>query len=120
MTLGAEEREAHRPPDYQNVGNLKEAIDHGDLVRPLGPADDGNQRPSGLVERAVELGMPAVGITAAADEWSVVRDDALAVSAVATGRLAALASRVPVVPAVIILAVLLAVTLGLISPGVFR
>ena len=40
-----------------------------------------------------------------ADEWSVVRDDALALSAVATGRLAALAARVPVVPAVILLAV---------------
>jgi NADH:ubiquinone oxidoreductase subunit 5 (subunit L)/multisubunit Na+/H+ antiporter MnhA subunit len=63
---------------------------------------------------------PAVGIAAGADEWSVVRDDAVALSAVATGRLAALAARLPVVPAVIILAVLLAITLGLISPGVFR
>ena len=63
---------------------------------------------------------PASGIAAGADEWSVVRDDALAVSAVATGRLAALAARVPVVPAVILLAVLLAVAIGLISPGVFR
>jgi NADH:ubiquinone oxidoreductase subunit 5 (subunit L)/multisubunit Na+/H+ antiporter MnhA subunit len=63
---------------------------------------------------------PAVSIAAAADEWSVVRDDALGLSAVATGRLAALATRVPVVPAVIFLAVVLAVALGLLSPGVLR
>jgi NADH:ubiquinone oxidoreductase subunit 5 (subunit L)/multisubunit Na+/H+ antiporter MnhA subunit len=63
---------------------------------------------------------PAVGIAAGADEWSVVRDDALALSAVATGRLAALAARVPMVPALIFLAVALAVALGLLSPGVFR
>ena len=94
---------------------------------------DGAVRASSQLGRAVDRSVwraqgwagrfmvgPAVGITAAADEWSVVRDDALAVSAVGTGRLAALASRVPVVPAVIILAVLLAVALGLISPGVFR
>jgi NADH:ubiquinone oxidoreductase subunit 5 (subunit L)/multisubunit Na+/H+ antiporter MnhA subunit len=94
---------------------------------------DGAVRASSQLGRAVDRSVwraqgwagrfmvtPAVGIAAAADEWSVVRDDALAVSAVATGRLAALASRVPVVPAVIILAVLLAITLGLISPGVFR
>ncbi|HEY2599454.1 MAG TPA: proton-conducting transporter membrane subunit [Candidatus Dormibacteraeota bacterium] len=63
---------------------------------------------------------PAAGIAAGADQWSITRDDALALSAVATGRLAALAARVPVVPAVILLAVLLAVILGLLSPGVFR
>ena len=63
---------------------------------------------------------PAVSIAAAADEWSIVRDDALGLSAVATGRLAALAARVPVVPAVIFLAVVLAVALGLLSPGVLR
>jgi hypothetical protein len=63
---------------------------------------------------------PAAAIAAGADEWSVVRDDALALSAVATGRLAALAARVAVVPAVILLAVALAVVLGLVSPGVFR
>jgi NADH:ubiquinone oxidoreductase subunit 5 (subunit L)/multisubunit Na+/H+ antiporter MnhA subunit len=63
---------------------------------------------------------PAAGIAAGTDEWSMVRDDALGLSAVATGRLAALAARVPVVPAIILLAVLLAVALGLLSPGVFR
>jgi NADH:ubiquinone oxidoreductase subunit 5 (subunit L)/multisubunit Na+/H+ antiporter MnhA subunit len=63
---------------------------------------------------------PSVSIAAAADGWSVVRDDALGLSAVATGRLAALAARVPVVPAVILLAVLLAVVLGIVSPGVLR
>jgi formate hydrogenlyase subunit 3/multisubunit Na+/H+ antiporter MnhD subunit len=63
---------------------------------------------------------PAVSIAAAADDWSVVRDEAIGLSAVATGRLAALAARVPVVPAVIFLAVLLAVVLGIVSPGVLR
>jgi hypothetical protein len=63
---------------------------------------------------------PAVSIATAADDWSVVRDDALGLSAVATGRLAALAARVPVVPAVIFLAVLLAFVLGIVSPGVLR
>jgi hypothetical protein len=37
-----------------------------------------------------------------------------------TGRLAALFSRVPVLPATILLAVALAVVIGLLSPGVFR
>jgi hypothetical protein len=63
---------------------------------------------------------PAVSIATAADEWSVVRDDALGLSAVATGRLAALAARLAMVPAVIFLAVVLAVVVGLVSPGVFR
>jgi len=63
---------------------------------------------------------PAAAVAAGADEWSVVRDDALALSAVSSGRLAVLAARVPVVPAVILLAVVLAVVLGLVSPGVFR
>ena len=63
---------------------------------------------------------PSVSIAAGTDEWSVVRDDAIGLSAVATGRLAALAARLPAVPVVILLAVLLAVILGLLSPGVFR
>ena len=63
---------------------------------------------------------PALRIAAVADEWSVTRDDAIGLSVVASGRLAALAARVPVVPAVIFLAVALAVVLGLMSPGVFR
>jgi hypothetical protein len=63
---------------------------------------------------------PAAGIAVGTDEWNEVRDDAIGLSAVATGRLAALVARVPVVPVVILLAVLLAVTVGLLSPGVFR
>ncbi len=86
-------------------------------------------RLGGVVDRVVGQGQsaaarfivgPAVSIAAGADEWSVVRDDALGLSVVATGRLAALAARVPVVPVVIFLAVILAVALGLLSPGVFR
>jgi NADH:ubiquinone oxidoreductase subunit 5 (subunit L)/multisubunit Na+/H+ antiporter MnhA subunit len=88
-----------------------------------------SSRLGGVVDRVVGQGQsvaarfmvaPAVSIAASADEWSVVRDDALGLSAVATGRLAALAARVPVVPAIILLAVVLAVVLGLVSPGVFR
>ena len=45
---------------------------------------------------------------------------ALGRSVVASGRLASLATRLPVVPVVIVLAVLLAIILGLVSPGVFR
>ena len=63
---------------------------------------------------------PAVSIAAGTDEWSVERDVLVGRSLVVTGRLAALASRVPVLPATILLAVVLAVIVGLLSPGVFR
>jgi NADH:ubiquinone oxidoreductase subunit 5 (subunit L)/multisubunit Na+/H+ antiporter MnhA subunit len=63
---------------------------------------------------------PALGIAVGTGEWMPVRDDALAWSAIATGRLAVVASRAPVVPVVILLAVLLAFALALVSPGVFR
>jgi len=88
-----------------------------------------SSRLGGVVDRVVGQGQaaaarfivgPAVSIAAGADEWSVVRDDALGLSPVATGRLAALVARVPTVPAVIFLAVVLALVLGLVSPGVFR
>jgi formate hydrogenlyase subunit 3/multisubunit Na+/H+ antiporter MnhD subunit len=63
---------------------------------------------------------PATAIAAGTAEWIPTRDDALGRSVVATGRLAAAASRVPVLPAVILLAVLLALIVAVISPGVFR
>jgi NADH:ubiquinone oxidoreductase subunit 5 (subunit L)/multisubunit Na+/H+ antiporter MnhA subunit len=63
---------------------------------------------------------PAVGLAAGTSEWIPSRDDALGRSAVATGRLAAAAARAPVVPLVILLAVLLAAALALLSPGVYR
>jgi NADH:ubiquinone oxidoreductase subunit 5 (subunit L)/multisubunit Na+/H+ antiporter MnhA subunit len=63
---------------------------------------------------------PAVGIALGTSEWTPSRDDALGRSAVASGRLAATGARAPVLPVVILLAVLLAAALALISPGVFR
>jgi NADH-quinone oxidoreductase subunit L len=63
---------------------------------------------------------PAVAIAGGTDDWILARDDAVGRSSVATGRLAASTSRAPVVPAVILLAVLLAAVLALLSPGVFR
>jgi NADH:ubiquinone oxidoreductase subunit 5 (subunit L)/multisubunit Na+/H+ antiporter MnhA subunit len=85
----------------------------------IGAALDGSV---GAVHRAAGrfLVAPAASIAVGTDEWSAVRDDALGRSLLATGRLAALASRVPVVPAAIVLAVLLAAVIGLLSPGVFR
>ena len=39
VPLRAQEREAHRAADDHHVGELEEAVDHGDLVRHLGAAD---------------------------------------------------------------------------------
>jgi NADH:ubiquinone oxidoreductase subunit 5 (subunit L)/multisubunit Na+/H+ antiporter MnhA subunit len=72
----------------------------------------------GSVDRfAIE---PAASLADGTSEWIPTRDDALGRSAVAGGRLIAAASRVPALPAVILLAVLLAAALALLSPGVFR
>ncbi|MDQ6878480.1 MAG: hypothetical protein M3082_12480 [Candidatus Dormibacteraeota bacterium] len=63
---------------------------------------------------------PALGIAAGTGEWIPVRDEALARSALATGRLASTGVRAPVIPVLIVLAVLLAVAAAFVSPGVFR
>jgi NADH:ubiquinone oxidoreductase subunit 5 (subunit L)/multisubunit Na+/H+ antiporter MnhA subunit len=63
---------------------------------------------------------PAVAIAGGTEDWIPRRDDAVAESTMATGRLAAAMSRAPVVAAVVVLAVLLAATLAVVSPGVFR
>jgi NADH-quinone oxidoreductase subunit L len=63
---------------------------------------------------------PSVGIAGGTSEWIPTRDDALGRSTVATGRLALLVARWPVVPAVILFAVLFGAVLALVSPGVFR
>jgi NADH:ubiquinone oxidoreductase subunit 5 (subunit L)/multisubunit Na+/H+ antiporter MnhA subunit len=63
---------------------------------------------------------PAEGLATGTGEWIPARDDALGRSAIVTGRLAAAAARAPALPMVILAAVLLAVVLALISPGVFR
>jgi hypothetical protein len=63
---------------------------------------------------------PAASLADGTGDWIPTRDDALGRSAVASGRLIAAASRVPALPAVILLAVLLAAAVALLSPGVFR
>jgi NADH:ubiquinone oxidoreductase subunit 5 (subunit L)/multisubunit Na+/H+ antiporter MnhA subunit len=63
---------------------------------------------------------PAASLADGTSEWIPTRDDALGRSAVAAGRFAAAAARLPALPAVILLAVLLAAALALVSPGVFR
>ena len=63
---------------------------------------------------------PSVSIAAGTGDWIPQRDDVLGRSVVATGRLAAVATRLPVVPVVFLLAVLLAAVLALVSPGVYR
>ncbi|HEY4869656.1 MAG TPA: proton-conducting transporter membrane subunit, partial [Candidatus Dormibacteraeota bacterium] len=63
---------------------------------------------------------PAVSIAGGTADWITVRDDALGRSGLATGRLAAAATRLPAVPVVILLAVLLATVLAIVAPGVFR
>ena len=50
MALRAEEREAHRAADQHHVGDLQEALDHGDLVGHLGAADDRDERPRRVLE----------------------------------------------------------------------
>jgi NADH:ubiquinone oxidoreductase subunit 5 (subunit L)/multisubunit Na+/H+ antiporter MnhA subunit len=63
---------------------------------------------------------PAMSIAGGTSDWIPTRDDALGRSAVFTGRMAAATTRLPVLPAVIVLAVLLAAAVALLSPGVFR
>ena len=63
---------------------------------------------------------PAEGLAVGTGEWIPTRDDALGRSVVFTGRLAAAAVRAPLLPAVIVLAVLLAAAMAIMSPGVFR
>ena len=75
-----------------------------------------------LVLRAVSRFVvePAVGIAIGTEGWAPQRDDTLGRSAVATGRLAAAGARAPVLPVVLVLAVVLAIAVALLSPGVFR
>jgi NADH-quinone oxidoreductase subunit L len=63
---------------------------------------------------------PSVGIAAGTSEWIPSRDDALGRSTVVTGRLFLTITRWPVLPALILLAVLLAAVVAFVSPGVFR
>ena len=52
VTLGGEERKAHRPAHAQHVCERQQAIDHADLVCDLGAADDRHQRARRVLEDA--------------------------------------------------------------------
>ena len=54
VALGLEEREAHRAADQDRVRALEEGLQHADLVRHLGAADDRDERPLRVFEDAVE------------------------------------------------------------------
>jgi hypothetical protein len=54
VALRLEEREAHRAADQDRVGALEERLEHADLVRHLGPADDRDERPLRVVEDAAQ------------------------------------------------------------------
>jgi NADH:ubiquinone oxidoreductase subunit 5 (subunit L)/multisubunit Na+/H+ antiporter MnhA subunit len=63
---------------------------------------------------------PATDLAARSGDGLAAGDERLVRAAAAAGRLAARSTRAPSVPLVILLAVLLAIGLGLIAPGVFR
>jgi hypothetical protein len=63
---------------------------------------------------------PATDLAARSGDGLAAGDERLGHAAAAAGRLAARTTRAPSVPLVILLAVLLAIGLGLIAPGVFR
>ncbi|OLD50919.1 MAG: hypothetical protein AUI42_01025 [Actinobacteria bacterium 13_1_40CM_2_65_8] len=63
---------------------------------------------------------PVATITERLDDWIPAGDGGLARAVAASGRLAIAAARMPAVPLVVLLAVLLALVVGLASPGVFR
>jgi NADH:ubiquinone oxidoreductase subunit 5 (subunit L)/multisubunit Na+/H+ antiporter MnhA subunit len=63
---------------------------------------------------------PMVDIASRTDGWIPAGDGEVGRAAVASGRFAVAVTRAPVLPLMILLAVLLAVLIGLVSPGVFR
>ncbi len=63
---------------------------------------------------------PVAAITDRVDEWVPAGDGGLARATAASGRLALAAARAPAVPLLVLLAALLALVVGLASPGVLR
>jgi hypothetical protein len=63
---------------------------------------------------------PVLDLTSRTGAWGPAGDGELGRAAVASGRFAAALTRAPTLPLLILLAVLLAVAVGLLSPGVFR
>ena len=54
VALGSEKREAHRPPDHDDVGERQEALDHEDLVGDLRASKHGHERPGGVLQDVPE------------------------------------------------------------------
>jgi NADH-quinone oxidoreductase subunit L len=63
---------------------------------------------------------PLADIASRTEGWIPAGDGEVGRAAVASGRFAVAATRAPVLPLMILLAVLLAVLIGLVSPGVFK
>jgi hypothetical protein len=63
---------------------------------------------------------PATDLASRSGDGLAAGDDRVGRAASSAGRLAAATSRAPAVPLAILFAVLLALVLGLIAPGVFR
>ena len=63
---------------------------------------------------------PSAGIVEHTERWLPAGDSALGRMSLLSGRLAAAAARTPATPALIVMAALLALLIGLLSPGVLR
>jgi len=75
-------------------------------------------RASSLLDRFILE--PSAGIVENTERWLPAGDGALGRMSLLTGRLAASAARAPATPVVIVMAALLALLIGLLSPGVLR
>jgi hypothetical protein len=75
-------------------------------------------RTSSLLDRFIFE--PSAGIVEHTERWLPAGDSALGRMSLLTGRLAATAARTPATPALIVMAALLALLIGLLSPGVLR
>jgi hypothetical protein len=63
---------------------------------------------------------PSIGIVESTERWLPAGDSAVGRISLLTGRLAATAARAPAAPVLIVMAALLALLIGLLSPGVLR
>jgi NADH:ubiquinone oxidoreductase subunit 5 (subunit L)/multisubunit Na+/H+ antiporter MnhA subunit len=75
-------------------------------------------RASSLLDRFILE--PASGIVGSTERWLPAGDSALGRLSLLTGRLAATTARAPAAPVLIVMAALLALLIGLLSPGVLR
>jgi NADH-quinone oxidoreductase subunit L len=75
-------------------------------------------RASSLLEQFI-VG-PSIGIVESTERWLPAGDSAVGRISLLTGRFAATAARAPAAPVLIVMAALLALLIGLLSPGVLR